>query len=172
MEAGGPRAAGQLGRGARGGLGPAPDGYPAPARVEAHGDSLGLNLGCDGREEGGIDGCSGPNNDPGGAELESTPHQVDGAESAAHLDPGPSLDTLDQAAARQQRGLKVFLRDQSPIEPVARRLEGKGDGEINLVLILGGGNEVEVKLPGRFKVSPQIAGAIKAVPGVVEVQLI
>jgi DNA polymerase-3 subunit alpha len=30
--------------------------------------------------------------------------------------------------------------------------------------------EVEVKLPGRFKVSPQIAGAIKAVPGVVEVQ--
>jgi DNA polymerase-3 subunit alpha len=27
-----------------------------------------------------------------------------------------------------------------------------------------------VKLPGRFKVSPQIAGAIKAVPGVVEVQ--
>jgi DNA polymerase-3 subunit alpha len=27
-----------------------------------------------------------------------------------------------------------------------------------------------VKLPGRYKVSPQIAGAIKAVPGVVEVQ--
>jgi len=27
-----------------------------------------------------------------------------------------------------------------------------------------------MKLPGRFKVSPQIAGAIKAVPGVVEVQ--
>jgi DNA polymerase-3 subunit alpha len=25
---------------------------------------------------------------------------------------------------------------------------------------------VEVKLPGRFKVSPQIAGAIKAIPGV------
>ncbi len=30
--------------------------------------------------------------------------------------------------------------------------------------------EVEMKLPGRFKVSPQIAGAIKAVPGVVDVQ--
>ena len=32
------------------------------------------------------------------------------------------------------------------------------------------GTEVEVKLPGRFKVSPQIAGAIKAVPGVVQVE--
>jgi DNA polymerase-3 subunit alpha len=27
-----------------------------------------------------------------------------------------------------------------------------------------------VKLPGRFKVSPQIAGALKAIPGVIEVQ--
>lgn len=41
-----------------------------------------------------------------------------------------------------------------------------------MVLLLDGGNEVEVKLPGRFKISPQIAGAIKAVPGVVEVQMI
>jgi DNA polymerase III subunit alpha len=38
------------------------------------------------------------------------------------------------------------------------------------VLLLDAGAEVEVRLPGRYKVSPQIAGAIKAVPGVVEVQ--
>jgi DNA polymerase-3 subunit alpha len=30
--------------------------------------------------------------------------------------------------------------------------------------------EVEMKLSGRFKVAPQIAGAIKAVSGVVDVQ--
>ena len=42
----------------------------------------------------------------------------------------------------------------------------KSDGEVSMVLILGEGTEVEVKLPGRFKVSPQIAGAIKAIPGV------
>jgi len=29
-----------------------------------------------------------------------------------------------------------------------------------------------VKLPGRYKVSPQIAGAIKAVPGVAQVELV
>jgi DNA polymerase III subunit alpha len=32
--------------------------------------------------------------------------------------------------------------------------------------------EVEMKLPGRFRVSPQIAGAIKAVSGVVDVQTV
>jgi DNA polymerase III subunit alpha len=38
------------------------------------------------------------------------------------------------------------------------------------VVMLDGGTEVELRLPGRFKVSPQIAGAIKAVPGVVTVE--
>jgi DNA polymerase-3 subunit alpha len=32
--------------------------------------------------------------------------------------------------------------------------------------------EVEMKLPGRFRVSPQIAGAIKAVAGVVQVEMV
>jgi DNA polymerase-3 subunit alpha len=38
------------------------------------------------------------------------------------------------------------------------------------VMMLDLETEVELKLPGRFKVSPQIAGAIKAVSGVVDVQ--
>ena len=44
------------------------------------------------------------------------------------------------------------------------------DGDVSLVIMLDLQTEVEVKLPGRFKVSPQIAGAIKAVAGVVDVQ--
>ncbi len=75
------------------------------------------------------------------------------------------------------KGLRVFLRNEAPIEAVAKRLEpiarsaaANGDGEVSMVLMLEQGTEVEVKLPGRFKVSPQIAGAIKAVPGVVQVE--
>ena len=73
--------------------------------------------------------------------------------------------------------LRVFLRDHAPIESVAKRLESpagtaKDNGEVALVLMLGEGTEVEVKLPGRFKVSPQIAGAIKAVPGVIAVEAV
>jgi DNA polymerase-3 subunit alpha len=47
---------------------------------------------------------------------------------------------------------------------------GGFDGDVSLVLMLDPETELEMKLPCRFKVSPQIAGAIKAVSGVVDVQ--
>ena len=106
--------------------------------------------------------------EPGSPVLLGLTAEAQGDEIRARIQ---SAEPLDAAAARLQKGLKVFLRDQGPLEPVAKRLEGKGDGEISMVLLLDGGNEVEVKLPGRFKISPQIAGAIKAVPGVIEVQM-
>jgi DNA polymerase-3 subunit alpha len=116
--------------------------------------------------------------EPGTAVLLFLTAEVQGDEVRARIQ---SAEPLDQAAAKMQKGLRVFLRDDAPIEGVARRLEpiklaaGRsgaepGDGEVSMVLILGNGNEVEVKLPGRFKVSPQIAGAIKAVSGVVTVE--
>ena len=49
-------------------------------------------------------------------------------------------------------------------------LAASADGDVSLVMMLDLETEVEMKLPGRFKVSPQIAGAIKAVSGVVDVQ--
>jgi DNA polymerase-3 subunit alpha len=82
-----------------------------------------------------------------------------------------AVTSLEQAADKMHTGLRVFLRTPAPIDSVARRLEAKGDGEISMVLLLEEA-EVEVKLPGRFKVSPQIAGAIKAVPGVVQVEAV
>ena len=106
--------------------------------------------------------------EPGSPVLLGLTAEAQGDEIRARIQ---SAEPLDAAAARLQKGLKVFLRDQGPLEPVAKRLEGKGDGEISMVLLLDGGNEVEVKLPGQFKISPQIAGAIKAVPGVIEVQM-
>jgi len=59
------------------------------------------------------------------------------------------------------------------LEPLPKAGGGngaEGDGEVSMVLMLQNGSEVEIKLPGRFKVSPQIAGAIKAVSGVVAVE--
>jgi DNA polymerase III subunit alpha len=105
--------------------------------------------------------------EPGTAVLLVLTAEAQGDEVRARVQ---SVEPLDQAAAKMQKGMRVFLRDQAPIEGVVKRLEAKGDGEVSVVLLLEGGSEVEVRLPGRFKVSPQIAGAIKAVPGVVEVQ--
>lgn len=81
-----------------------------------------------------------------------------------------TVERLDQAAEKVQKSLQIFLRDPAPLDHITNRLEPKGDGEVHIVLMLPDGGEVEVKLPGRYKVSPQIAGAIKAVPGVVTVE--
>src|SRR5262252_4644629 len=106
--------------------------------------------------------------EPGGAVLLTVSAEVQGEDVRARIQ---SVEALDQAAQKLAKGLRVFLRSDAPIEGVARRLETKGDGEVSMILILeDGATDVEVKLPGRFKVSPQIAGALKAVPGVVEVQ--
>jgi len=114
--------------------------------------------------------------EPGTAVLLFLTAEVQADEVRARIQ---SVEPLDEAAARMQRGLRVFLRDEEPIATVARRLEPvpkgrhggeQGDGEVSMVLMLQNGSEVEVKLPGRFKVSPQIAGAIKAVSGVVTVE--
>jgi DNA polymerase-3 subunit alpha len=110
--------------------------------------------------------------EPGTAVLLVLSAEVQGDDVRARIQ---SAEPLDAAAANLQKGLRVFLRDGAPLEGVAKRLEASparqsGDGEVSVVLMLRQGTEVEVKLPGRFKVSPQIAGAIKAVPGVVQVE--
>jgi DNA polymerase-3 subunit alpha len=112
--------------------------------------------------------------EPGTAVLLFLSAEVQGDEVRARIQ---SVEPLDAAAANLNKGLRVFLRNETPIEAVAKRLESvprnaaaNGDGEVSMVLMLAQGTEVEVKLPGCFKVSPQIAGAIKAVPGVVQVE--
>ncbi|HET9817457.1 MAG TPA: DNA polymerase III subunit alpha, partial [Xanthobacteraceae bacterium] len=112
--------------------------------------------------------------EPGAAVLLMLSAELQGDDVRARIQ---MVEPLDQAAAKLAKGLRVFLRDEAPIESLAKRLEGpvraaSDNGEVALVLMLGEGTEVEVKLPGRFKVSPQIAGAIKAVPGVVAVEAV
>ena len=71
----------------------------------------------------------------------------------------------------REKGLRIFLRDDAPLNSISQRLSQRGEGEVSLVLMLASDrSEVEVKLPGRFQVSPQIAGALKAIPGVVAVE--
>lgn len=111
--------------------------------------------------------------EPGSAVLLNVGAEAQGEDVRVRIH---SVESLDEAAAKTQRGLRVFLESKEPIEPVAKRLiggtNGRGEaaGEVSFVLMLESGTEVEVKLPGRYPVSPQAAGAMKAVPGVVEVE--
>ncbi|GJE62459.1 DNA polymerase III subunit alpha [Methylobacterium trifolii] len=83
-----------------------------------------------------------------------------------------TAEPLDAAVARYQKGMRIYLRDERPIGSVQQRLSMRGEGEVSLILILDGGErEVEVKLPGKYQATPQIAGALRAVPGVVQVEV-
>ncbi len=130
--------------------------------------------------------------EPGAAVLLQLGAELQGEDVRARV---LHAEPLDDAAAKTQKGLRIFVRDAKPLESIAKRLAGPdaasvggtgaalakspspgiaprtgGDAEVSLVMMLDLETEVEMKLPGRFKVSPQIAGAIKAVTGVVDVQ--
>jgi DNA polymerase-3 subunit alpha len=128
--------------------------------------------------------------EPGAAVLLQLGAELQGEDVRARV---LHAEPLDDAAAKTQKGLRIFVRDTRPLESIARRLQmpdgaphsgsvrgapvkpgtptnGGADGDVSLIMMLDLETEVEMKLPGRFKVSPQIAGAIKAVAGVVDVQ--
>jgi DNA polymerase-3 subunit alpha len=125
--------------------------------------------------------------EPGAAVLLQLGAELQGEDIRARV---LHAEPLDDAAAKTQRGLRIFVRDTKPLESIAKRLQmgepaaqngvaraaqakptaGGTDGDVSLVMMLDLETEVELKLPGRFRVSPQIAGAIKAVSGVVDVQ--
>jgi DNA polymerase-3 subunit alpha len=111
--------------------------------------------------------------EPGNAVLLQVGAELQGEEVRVRIH---NAESLDEAASKSQRGLRVFLKSSEPIDLVKKRLAPGGGGkteklgEVSFVLVLADGSDVEVKLPGRYPISPQIAGAMKAVPGVVAVQ--
>jgi DNA polymerase III subunit alpha len=80
------------------------------------------------------------------------------------------VESLDDAVSRGQKGLRVFVRDTDPLESLHARLARKGDGSVSIVVLGQGDDETEVELPGKWDVSPAVAGALKSVPGVMAVQ--
>ena len=92
--------------------------------------------------------------EPGTAVLLMLSAELQGEDVRARIQ---MVEPLDQAAAKLQKGLRVFLRDQTPIESVGQAPRGHAggataparqgrDGEVSVVLMLAEGTEVEVKL--------------------------
>src|SRR5207248_4778785 len=79
--------------------------------------------------------------EPGKAVLLFLTAEAQGDDVRARIQ---TVEPLDEAAAKMHKGLRVFLRNQAPIEGVARRLEAMpsgsgrngadhGDGEVSIV---------------------------------------
>ena len=111
--------------------------------------------------------------EPGAAVLLKLGAELQGDDVRARV---LHAEPLDDAAAKTQKGLRIFLRDTKPLGSISKRLQppagATASGNISLVLQLDPQTEVEFELSGRFPVSPQIAGALKAVSGVVDVQVL
>ena len=79
---------------------------------------------------------------------------------------------LDEAATDVAAGLRIFVATESPIETLAavfREHGAKGRGRVTLVLTAGE-REVELDLAAAWSISPAMRGAIKSIPGIVDVQ--
>jgi DNA polymerase-3 subunit alpha len=84
-----------------------------------------------------------------------------------------TAQSLEEKSVQMQKELRVYARDSSPLKAVEKHLGAKGDGVVSFILIKDEGRcEIEVGLPGRYRISPEIAAALRASPGVLDVELV
>jgi DNA polymerase-3 subunit alpha len=81
------------------------------------------------------------------------------------------IEPLDNVVAHAAAGLKVFVGAEEALvrlRGLFQREATGGRGRITVVLDLPE-NEVEIALPGGFRVDPRIRAAVKSLPGIVDV---
>lgn len=84
-----------------------------------------------------------------------------------------TLNSLEEKSVQMQKALRVYVRDSGPLKAVAPHLNAKGDGLVSFIVIKDAGRrEIEVELPGRYRISPEIAAALRAAPGILDVELV
>ena len=106
--------------------------------------------------------------EPGQAVVLIVQAQVEGEDVRIRIQ---SAEPLERAASRLPSSLRITMADAAPMLALSGMLKERGDGEVLIVLPIDGGlREVEMKLPGGFRATPQIAGAIRTLPGIVAVE--
>ena len=84
-----------------------------------------------------------------------------------------TAQSLEEKSVQMQKALRVFVRDQGPLKAVAAHLNTRGDGLVSFVVIKEDGRrEIEVELAEKFRISPEIAAALRTAPGVLDVELV
>lgn len=84
-----------------------------------------------------------------------------------------TVQSLEEKSVQMQKALRVYVRDSGPLRTVARHLNARGDGLVSFVVIKDDGKrEIEVELTEKYRISPEIAAALRAAPGVLDVELV
>jgi DNA polymerase-3 subunit alpha len=82
------------------------------------------------------------------------------------------VELLDDVATQAAAGLRIFLSDAAAVENLAavfREHGARGRGRVSLVLDAGD-REVEMELGAQYAISSAMRGAIKSIPGIVDVR--
>ena len=81
------------------------------------------------------------------------------------------IEALDKVAAGAAAGLRLVLEREEALAGVRKAVfaESGGRGRVSVVVALDDACEVEIALPGGFKVTPRLAAALQTVPGIREV---
>lgn len=84
-----------------------------------------------------------------------------------------TVKSLEERAVQTQKALRIFVRDATSLQQIAGHLNTKGEGQVSFVVIKEDGRrEIEVELPQRYRISPQIASALKTARGIVDIELV
>ena len=82
------------------------------------------------------------------------------------------IKPLEEAAVKAAKGLWVFVREEAPLSSLAtvfRDHGERGPGKVRLTLEAGD-REIEMDLPQGLAISVALRSAVKAIPGVIDVQ--
>jgi len=83
-----------------------------------------------------------------------------------------AIEPLDAAIAHAAPGLKVTVSEAAAFDRLRDIMAGaaSGKGEVDLIIGLAPGKEVEIEIPGRYAVSPSAIADLKEMPGIAEVR--
>ncbi|MSP94667.1 MAG: DNA polymerase III subunit alpha [Alphaproteobacteria bacterium] len=84
-----------------------------------------------------------------------------------------AVEDLDAAAANAGEGLRIRLTDAAPIPAIAAQLTKAGKGLVTLVVPGAHANqEVEIAIPKRVQVTPQLKSVLQSLKGVAEIETV
>lgn len=84
-----------------------------------------------------------------------------------------TAQSLEEKSVQMQKTLRVYVRDSGPLKTVAAHLNTRGDGLVSFIVIKEDGQrEIEVELTEKYRISPEVAAAMRSAPGVVDVELV
>jgi DNA polymerase III subunit alpha len=81
------------------------------------------------------------------------------------------IEPLDGVVAHAAAGLRVFVGEQGALKSLRGIIgrDGPGRGRVSVVIGLAPTREVEIALPGAYKIGPGIRAAVKSLPGILDV---